>query len=87
MSTQTALELSRTPGERRRSFIVGGQDDQTPLSTPKAASISARSSYFPDLPGGPRSGKRVGFSELPPTSTFAITPGGAQTPAGASTPG
>ncbi|KZM27430.1 uncharacterized protein EKO05_0010716 [Ascochyta rabiei] len=84
MSTQTALELSQTTGERRRSFVATGQVDQTPLSTPKAASISARSSYFPDLAG---QGKRVGFSELPPTSSIAITPAGAQTPAGASTPG
>lgn len=84
MSTQTALELSQATGERRRSFVVTGQEDQTPLPTPKAASISARSSYFPDLPG---QGKRVGFSELPPNSSFAYTPAGAQTPAGASTPG
>ena len=87
MSTQTALELAQTNGERRRSFVVTGQDDQTPLPTPKAASISARSSYFPELPGGPSQGKRVGFSELPRQSSFAITPAGAQTPAGASTPG
>lgn len=88
MSTQTALELTPIISERRRSFLVPSSPDaQTPISTPKAASISTRSSYFPDLPGGPGSSKKVGFSDLPPTSTFASTPAGAQTPAGASTPG
>lgn len=87
MSVSHTLELTQIKSERRRSFVASGQDGQTPLSTPKAASISTRSSYFPDLPGGPGSSKRVGFSELPPSSTFAIAPAGTQTPAGASTPG
>lgn len=77
----TAFELTLPMGERRRSSVIAQQDQSAP-STPVPASISARSSYFPEFQE-----KRVNFQELPPTSSFSITPAGAQTPAGASTPG
>lgn len=74
-TTRTTLEMQEQP--RRRS-VVPGADIQAPIP----ATISAGSSYFPDLEG-----KRVLWSDLPDISSFPSTPAGAQTPAGASTPG
>lgn len=79
MSTQTALKPSQTSDKRPRSFVVTGQEDRVPLPAPKAASISAKSSYYPDLPG---QSKRIGFSGLSPTSLLANTSAGFQLPVG-----